>query len=153
MVFLERYGFLYKDKNIIIEIGKFKEYGQIIYVAKSNFKNIIAVAECWETALQNCVKKIKFAFLLSEKKVRLMNENQAKAIVKKQFGSEFDDMYRRYGDRLSHSVFVEDELMIFNIVISEKDKHEGDYILPSIAIVYVNLITGECDMVKRCKDL
>lgn len=56
MGFFERYSFFYKDKNIIIEIGKFKECDQIVYVAKSNFKSIVAVAECGETALRNCVK-------------------------------------------------------------------------------------------------
>lgn len=81
-----------------------------------------------------------------------MNEKQAIAIVKKQFGTEFEEMYRRYGDRLSHTASIEDELMTFDIVISDKDETKIDYIMPSVAMVYVNLITGECDMVKNCED-
>lgn len=151
MDFYEKFSFSYKDKNITIEIREFKEYDQIIYVAKPNFKNIIVVAENWETALHNCIKKIKFAFLRLEKKVKLMNESQAIAIAKGHFCEEFEELYRRYGDRLSYSVSVEDEVMTFDMLVSAKGE-PSDKIMPSVAIVYVNLITGECDLVKNCKE-
>lgn len=149
---IEIFNFSFKNKNIIIKVQRHSRNDEIIYVAKSSFRNITAVGECWETALEKCIKRIKFAFLRLEKKINLLKENEARAIVKEHFRFELDDLYRRYGDRLSDSVFVEDELMTFNMLVSEKNEPTNKA-MPSAAIVYVNLITGECEMVMNCKEL
>ncbi len=143
-----RYNYFYKNRNIIITVWRKSSNDETVYLAKSDFKNISAMAECWEKALENCVKRIKFAFSLLEKEVCLIDQDQAVILAKRHFEKYNNELFKRYKDRLSYSVFVEDELMTLDVLISEENIPLKDKSLTTIAIVYANLITGECDMVE-----
>ena len=61
----DEYIFYYKNRNFLIKTGKRTEdTGDTVYYARTEFKNILALAECKEKALENCVKKIKFKISL-----------------------------------------------------------------------------------------
>lgn len=147
-----RYNYFYKDRNITITIWRKSSNDESAYLAKSDYKNISAMAECWEKALENCVKRIKFAFSLLEKEVCLIDQNQAVILAKRYFEKCNYKLFKRFEDRLSYSVFIEDETMTLDVLISEENISLKDRSLTIIAVVYVDMITGECDVVECSRE-
>lgn len=144
---VKKYNYLHNDNKIIIKVGKkSNDLGENIYYARANYKNIIAFAECEESALENCVKKIKFSTALLERKIELLKEEVAVGLAKTFFENNFSNRELTYNHKnnLSYGIFVEDDLLTLNVTISDGK------VTDIIAIIYVNLVTGECDMVESC---
>lgn len=150
---IEEYSFSYKDKKYDIKTGKQKDVsGDMLYYAKSNFKNILSLAESKETALENCIKKIKFTVSLIDKKINLIDEKEAVILAKKYFQNYYQqkDILKNSTKKISYNIYVEDEILTFNITASKDvESSFNSKKLYVIAIIYVNLITGECDMIEK----
>lgn len=148
----EEYVFNYEGNRIIIKTGKAIDVdGGIVYCAYTRFKKLNALAECKEKALENCVKRIKFAVMLSKRKVKLINRNQATILAKKYFSDNYTNkslIKDRY-KTLSYSVFVEDDILTFTVLGSLSCNSTSDDKLDTIAFIFVNLLTGECDMIEN----
>ena len=148
----EEYIFFYRDRNIIINTGKKTNItGEIIYYAQADFNNVFAVAECKEKALENCVKKIKFVVSLLEKDVKLISQPQAITLAKKYFEENFTnkELIKNGLDALSYNVVVEDEIFIFSVTAFNSHESVDSNKMNVIAIVYINLVTSECDMIEN----
>lgn len=153
---IEEYNYSYEDRNIIIKVGKKSNtLGETLYFAKTNYKHIIAFAECKEKVLENCIKKIKFSIALFEKKINLIEQNQAINSAKKCFEDNFmnNETINYYKDNLSYNIFVEDEILTLNVTVSKVDNSIKSKSMDVVAVVYVNLITGECDIIKNTQVL
>lgn len=148
----EEYLFFYKENKIVIKTGKKIDIGgEIIYYAYTDFKHLLALAECREKALENCVKRIKFAIQLSEKNIILMRQDQATTLAKKYFEENYINKtsIKDHYATLSYGVSVEDEILTL-IVYNWEFCHSTDDSKPKIvAYIYVNLLTGECDMIEN----
>lgn len=110
----EEYLFFYKENKIVIKTGKKIDIGgEIIYYAYTDFKHLLALAECREKALENCVKRIKFAIQLSEKNIILMRQDQATILAKKYFEENYINKtsIKDHYATLSYGVSVEDEIL------------------------------------------
>lgn len=148
----EEFNFYFKNENIVIKTGKKNDVtGNVIYYAKTNFRNILALAECKEKALEICVNRIKFSFLLSEKEISLITQKQAILLAKKYFEENFSDksVMKDHFDKLSYSFGAEDKVFTFNVILSGYQKLNENDIGEIIAIIYVDLITGKCDMIEK----
>jgi len=148
----EKYFFAYKGKNIIIKTGKKNSIeGETIYYAKTNYNDICALGECKEKALENCIKKIKFNISLLERDITLISQNKAIMLAKKYFEENFrnKDLIKHKADILSYNIFVENEIFTFTITASIFDEIIDSSSMNIIAIIYINLITNECDMVEN----
>lgn len=148
----EEFCFRYKNNNIVIRTGKKNDVtGEVIYYARTNFKNILALAECKEKALENCVNRIKFSFLLSEKKISLISQKQAILLAKKYFEENTSDksLIKEHADKLSYSFGAEDKIFTLNVILSDCQKLNENDTKEMIAIIYVDLITGKCDMIEK----
>lgn len=58
-----------------------------------------------------------------------------------------------YKDNLSYNIFVEDEILTLNVTVSKVDNSIKSKSMDVVAVVYVNLITGECDIIKNTQVL
>lgn len=149
---VEEYNYFYKDRKIIIKAGKESDLsGDALYYAKANFKGILALAECKEKALENCIKKIKFSISLLEKKIGLIEQNKAIVLAKKCFEKNFSnkEIIKCYRNKLSYNIFVEDETLTLTVTVSNNYEISDVKEMDVIAIIYVNLITGECDIIEN----
>jgi hypothetical protein len=144
---VKKYNYIHEGKKIIIKVGKkSNNLGETIYFARTNYENIISLAECEESALENCVKKIKFSTALLERKIKLLKEEVAVGFAKAFFEDNFSnrELICSHKNNLSYSIFVKDDILTLNVTISNVK------LINTIAIIYVNLVTGECDMVESC---
>jgi len=151
----EEYCYLYNGKSIAIKVGKCDNaLGETVYYAKSKYKRIYSIAECPDKALEKCVRKIKFSISLSQKQISLLKQDKATALAKSFFERNYSDkcLVKELKEKLSYNVCVEDEILTFQATLSTSniDSPIDEQMKPLtvIAIIYVNLITGECDMVE-----
>ena len=109
------------------------------------------MAECKEKALENCVKKIKFVVSLLEKDVKLISQQQAITLAKKYFEENFTnkELIKNCFDALSYNAVVEDETFIFSVTAFNFHESVDSNKMNVIAIVYINLVTSECDMIEN----
>lgn len=152
----EEYFFAYKGRDIIIKIGKKNNIeGVAVFYAKTNFNNIFALAECQEKALENCIKKIKFYISLLEKNINLISQDKAIMLAKKYFQENFrnKELIKCHLSKLSYNIYVENEILTFSITVSNFQELLDNNSMNIIAVVYVNLITTECDMVENTNNL
>lgn len=156
----EEYLFFLEGRSITIRSEKSVDAdGQITYYAQSDFMDVCAQAENWMAVLEKCVKKIKFAMKQQKKEVELMKHDLAVALAKKYFLDTYINrtVVRDHLDELWHGNSVEDETLTFFVWKGGEDDLCRDKLLEdpltTVAVVYVNLLTGECDMVENIEGL
>lgn len=152
----DEYLFFLEGNPVMIGVGKIVDVdGQTIYWAHSNFKPVYNIqAENLEVALEKCVKEIKLAMKQKKKEVKLMKQDRAAALAKKYFLENYTNrtVIKEHLDELWHEDMVEGETLSF-FVKRESDKgHLNDPPI-TVAIVYVNRLTGECDMIENKAEL
>ena len=159
----EEYLFFLEGRPIMIRIGKSVDVdGQIVYWAESNFRRAYyTLAENLEAALEKCVKKIKLAMKQQNKEVKLMKDDQAAALAEKYFFENYTNrtVIKEHLDEFWPGYMAEGETLTFTVKkCGDKDHAYDQDRLPedpptTVAIVYVNLLTGECDMIENKAEL
>lgn len=148
---LEEYVFSCGEKDIMIKAGQvIEDSRRIVYCAYTNFENISTFDECKEKALKKCMERIEFAMLRLKKDVKLLKWEQAADLAQTYFKENYTNK-EILGD--SHLKFfgtpmIEDELLTHTIFYYDvRDRANGR--IYNVAIVYVNLLTGECSMIEN----
>lgn len=152
----EEYLFFLEGNPIRIGVGKIVDVdGQTIYWAQSDFKPVFYIqAENLEVALENCVKEIKLAMKQKKKEVKLIKQDRAAALAKKYFLENYTNrtVIKEHLDELWHEEMVGGQNLSF-FVKKESDKDHLNDPPITVAIVYVNRLTGECDMIENKAEL
>lgn len=160
----EEYMFLLEGTPITIRLEKLVDAdGQITYYARSDFMDVCTRAANWMAVLEKCVKKIKFAMKQQKKEVELMKHDKAVALAEKFFLDTYINrtLIRDHLDELWHEDSVEDGTLTFFVGKGGDMDHPDDLCKDkllddppiTVAVVYVNLLTGECDMVENIEGL
>lgn len=158
----ERETIEYKLDDIVIKITIFYYYDErlnkMIYMTKSNYKNVFSIGMTKEEAIKKCIDQVRLKKDVLDGNVKLLTQEEGLNLAKNEFENYF--LNRKINTiiarGLSYSWITECDKLIIEIkyldVSSIEDSTEMNNYPKLMATIVVDLVTQNCKIIES-KDI
>lgn len=158
----ERETIEYKLDDIVIKITIFYYYDErlnkMIYMTKSNYKNVFSIGMTKEEAIKKCIDQVRLKKDVLDGNVKLLTQEEGLNLAKNEFENYF--LNRKINTiiarGLSYSWITECDKLIIEIkyldVSSIEDSTEMNNYPKLMATIIVDLVTQNCKIIES-KDI
>lgn len=158
----ERKAIKYKLDDMMIKITIFYHYDErlnkMIYMAKSNYKNVFSIGMTKEETIKKCIDQVRLKKDVLDGNVKLLTQEEGLNLAKNEFRNYF--LNRKINTiiarGLSYSQITECDKLIIEIKYSDlssiEDSTEMNNYPKLMATIVVDLVTQNCKIIES-KDI